>query len=77
MIDLLPPAGWSDLASKTDVEMARVELKGEMAELRGEMSELRGEMAHGFARMQKHIYLSMLAANATVATVVLAAVQLG
>lgn len=55
MMDLLPPVGWSDLATKTDVAMVRIEVKGEMA-------ELRGEMAHGFARMQKHIYLSMLAA---------------
>ena len=76
MMDLLPPVGWSDLATKTDVEMLRIELKGEMAELRGDMAQLRGEVALGSARMQKHIYLSMLAANATVATVVLAAVQL-
>src|SRR3546814_17984000 len=50
------------------------ELRGEMGELRGEMGELRGEMVrfegrieHTLARMQRNIYLSVLASNATVA----------
>jgi len=60
MMNLVPPVGWGEVATRHDLaalgtgvrgEMAvlRSELRGEMAELRGEMavlgSELRGEMA--------------------------------
>jgi len=35
MMKLLPPVGWGDIVTKSD-------LRGEMAELRGEMAGLRG-----------------------------------
>jgi hypothetical protein len=70
IMEMLPPVGWTDLATKDDVRSLGVELRGEMA-------QLRGEMHHAFARQQRTIYLSVLASNATVAGVVLAAVQLG
>ena len=48
----LPPVGWTELATKTDVAVlqtdlaaVRSELKGDVAELRGEFAELRGELA--------------------------------
>jgi len=55
LMEHLPPAGWSHLATKDDValsaavlrtEMAdiRVELKNEMADIRVEMAELRTEL---------------------------------
>ena len=40
----LPPVGWAELATKSDVASLRSELKGEMAELRGEMAELRADV---------------------------------
>lgn len=43
LMDHLPPSGWGSLATKTDVEMLRIELRGEIAELRGEFNLLRGE----------------------------------
>ncbi|HUP68890.1 MAG TPA: hypothetical protein VM142_03640 [Acidimicrobiales bacterium] len=57
MMNLVPPVGWGEVATRTDLaalgnglrgEMSvlRSELRGEMAELRGEMAELRGEMVH-------------------------------
>ncbi len=38
----LPPVGWNEIATRTDVQASATLLRGEMAELR---SELRGEMA--------------------------------
>ena len=48
MMELLPPVGWGEIATKTDLIVLEGRLRGEMAELRGEMSEiagLRGEMS--------------------------------
>jgi hypothetical protein len=84
IMEMLPPVGWADLATKDDVRALGVEVRGEIAELRGEIAEVRGEIAelrgelhHAFARSQRATYLSILASNATIAGVVLAAVQLG
>jgi hypothetical protein len=52
----LPPVGWAELATKTDLGALRSELIGEMAkveakvdtfraELKGDIAELRGEIA--------------------------------
>ncbi|CAN5603601.1 hypothetical protein BH20ACT2_BH20ACT2_21810 [soil metagenome] len=76
MMDLLPPIGWGDLATKRDVDGLRAELKGEIAGLRGDLKFLDGRMEHGFGRIQKSIYLSMLASNATVVGLVLAVLRL-
>lgn len=41
----LPPAGWSHLATKDDVTMAKIELRAEMVEMK---SELLIKMEKGF-----------------------------
>ena len=45
LMELLPPNGWDDIATKDLVAANATSLRGEMAEVRGEMAEVRGEMA--------------------------------
>ncbi len=70
LMGLLPPVGWGDIATGT-------ELRGEVAQIRGEMARFEGRMEHSFARLRLHLYLTAIASNATIAGVVLAATQLG
>ena len=41
----LPPVGWADVATKSDVAMVRSEIDALRAEMRSEMSSIRGEMS--------------------------------
>ena len=107
MMDLLPPVGWGDLATKRDLDGLRIELQGDMTGwsaarredrrvgrharredrrlvgtldgkigvLDGKIGLLEGKMEHGFGRLQKSIYLAMLASNATIAGLVLAVLK--
>lgn len=68
MMDLLPPVGWGDLATKGDLDNLEIRLEAKM-------EHLSARIEHGFARMQKNVYLSMLASNATVVGLVLAVLQ--
>ncbi len=49
MMNLVPPVGWGEVATRTDLAALGTGVRGEMAvlrsEMRGEMAELRGEMA--------------------------------
>jgi hypothetical protein len=50
LMEHLPPTGWADVATKRDVDMVRIELRGEMAELR---SDLRSEIAELSGRIDR------------------------
>lgn len=65
MMDLLPPVGWGDIATSRDLAVLRAELRAEMAELRNEM--------HGDLRA---LFFAMVASNATLVGLVVAAVRL-
>lgn len=73
----------AELRSELCGEMAdlRGELRGEMAELRGElrgdMGELRGEVKRDIAQGTRTIVFSMVASQATLVGLVLAATRLG
>ena len=65
----MPNLEYDDLATKADVERARIELRGEMVELRAdvraEMAELRGEMAQMHGALERRMATNV---RATVAT---------
>ena len=56
LMEHLPPAGWSHLATKDDVTMAKIELRAEMAqmsaELRAEMAEIKAELKADIAEVR-------------------------
>ena len=70
----LPPAAWTELATKADIaelrgelkdEIAEVkvdmaELKGDMAELKGQLSELRGEFKYDLAAMKTSVQVTSI-----------------
>jgi phage shock protein A len=72
----LPPVGWADVATTSEVRALGVELRGEMSQLRGEMSELRGEMAELRGSLQQTIVAASMASSFSTATLVLAAAAL-
>lgn len=84
MMQLLPPVGWGDIATKADLQTLRAEmhaldagLRGEMAELRGDMRSLGADLREQQAATLRAMVVTMVASHATLVGLVLAAVNLG
>jgi hypothetical protein len=69
IMDLLPPVGWGDIATSTDLELLR-------AEVRAEFADLRAEIKAGNAELLYKLWFGLVASQATLVGLVLAAVKL-
>jgi hypothetical protein len=81
MMNLLPPVGWGDIVTTRDLH---AEVGGLRSEMHAGFAELRAEMHAGFAEMHTahsalpvKLFFGMVASNATLVGLVLAATQLG
>ena len=82
LMELLPPVGWADVATKRDLDMVRVEFKGELDAMEGRLRQEIGVLDGRIGRLEGKIDampLRLWAANLTamigVAALVLAAVR--
>ena len=56
LMEHLPPAGWSHLATKDDVALSAAVLRTEMADIRLEMAELRTELKTDMAALRTDMH---------------------
>ena len=52
VMSLLPPVGWADVATKSDLDALRTEMRSEFASVRAETGSLRAEMRSEFGSVQ-------------------------
>jgi len=76
LMEHLPPAGWSHLATKDDVTMAKLELRAEMAEikaeLRADIADVRIAMEKGF-RAQTWKMVAAIGTSQAISVAIMAA----
>jgi hypothetical protein len=76
LMEHLPPAGWSHLATKDDVTMAKLELRAEMAEIKAELkadiAEVRIAMEKGF-RAQTWKMVAAMGTSQAISVAIMAA----
>ena len=76
MMELLPPVGWGDLATRADVQHLGIELRGEMAELRGEITRLEARLESKIEGLVVRQLIASVPLAFSVAGLVLAAAKL-
>jgi hypothetical protein len=69
IMDLLPPVGWGDIATRTDLALVRADIDVLRADLRAEIKA-------GNAELLYKLWFGLVASQATLVGLVLAAVKL-
>lgn len=76
LMEHLPPAGWSHLATRDDVTMAKIELRADMAEIKAELkadiAEVRIAMEKGF-RAQTWKMVAAIGTSQAISVAIMAA----
>jgi hypothetical protein len=79
-MDLLPPVGWADIATKTDLSALeeRMELRFDAVNLRFEALEYRfdAKLEHEIRELTRTLLLGLIGAMATMTTLCLGAIAL-
>ncbi|MFN7148066.1 MAG: hypothetical protein ACK4V6_01160 [Microthrixaceae bacterium] len=73
LMELLPPVGWADVATKRDLDHLQTMLEARIERLG---TELRGELRAEMFREQRNQTLAIIGANTTITALLLAAFQL-
>lgn len=87
LMELLPPVGWADVATKRDldhlgstldarIDRLGVELRSEIGALDGRIDRLGVELRAEMFREQRNQTLALIGANTTITALLLAAFQL-
>jgi hypothetical protein len=74
MMDLLPPVGWGDIATRRNIQ---AEVGGLRSEMQEGFAELRSEMQAAHSELLLKLFFGLVASSATLVGLVLAATRLG
>jgi hypothetical protein len=76
LMELLPPVGWADVATKRDVDQLRVALDSRIDALDAKVERLEVGLRAEMSREQRNQTLAIIGANTTITALLLAAFQL-
>ena len=73
LMSLLPPVGWADVATKDDLRMLGLELRGEITELRAELRDEIAGLRLDIADGQRRLTLTLVGAMVSISGIAIAA----